>query len=201
MTSTQPETGPDISFDGDEMDWDDWLKDDFDSPDQEGLRSPVAATGAILKQARRQIGPKGISQEEMARRLGIPKRSYIAYETQDVPKVPVEVLRRLAATTDIDAEFILTGRSRYLDYGPILEEVFELQRYIVKHFHDGDDRVSYDDLQRVIYEVLSGREAERWQSGDPTKQYSRADVAQAVHEYTGYGRRLLDDLSNGSEAD
>ncbi|RQP05966.1 MAG: helix-turn-helix domain-containing protein [Paracoccus sp. BP8] len=158
MNGKTPQTHLDISFDDDDLDGDAWLQDDFDSFEPESKRAPVAPVGAILKQARRKIEEKGISQEEMARRLGIPKRTYIAYESQEVPKVPAEVLRRLAAISDIDAEFILTGRMRHCDYGPILEEIFELQTYIVAHFRDGEDQISYEDLRTVVYEVLSDRE-------------------------------------------
>lgn len=184
MNGKMPQTDLDISFDDDDLDWDAWLQDNFDSFEPESNRAPVAPVGAILKQARRKMEEKGISQEEMARRLGIPKRTYIAYESQEVPKVPAEVLRRLAAISDIDAEFILTGRVLHSDYGPILEEIFELQTYIVAHFREGGDQISYEDLRKVVYEVLSDREQDRWWRGDPTIQYKKADIVQAVRKHT-----------------
>ncbi|UFM65025.1 helix-turn-helix domain-containing protein [Paracoccus sp. MA] len=203
MNGKTPQTHLDIRFDDDDLDGEAWLQDDFDSFEPESKRAPVAPVGAILKQARRKIEEKGISQEEMARRLGIPKRTYIAYESQEVPKVPAEVLRRLAAISDIDAEFILTGRVRHCDYGPILEEIFELQTYIVAHFRDGEDQISYEDLRTVVYEVLSDREQDRWWRGDPTIQYTKADIVQAVRKHTKYGKRYwaaLDDDGDASSA-
>jgi len=199
MNGKTPQADHDISFDDDDLDWDAWLQDDFDSFEPDSKRAPVAPVGAILKQARRKIGEKGISQEEMARRLGIPKRTYIAYESQEVPKVPAEVLRRLATISDIDAEFILTGRIQHLDYGRVLEEIFELQTYIATHFRDGEDQISYEDLRTVVYEVLSDREQDRWRRGDPTIQYTKADIVQAVREHTGYGKRFWDPTEQGPE--
>lgn len=201
MHGKTPHTELDISFHDDDLDWDAWLREDFDSFEPESKRVPVAPVGAILKQARRKIGEKGISQEEMARRLGIPKRTYIAYESQEVPKVPAEVLRRLAAISDIDAEFLLIGRSRYFDYGQILEEIFELQTYIATHFRDGEDQISYEDLRTVVYEVLSDREQNRWWRGDPTIQYTKADIVQAVRKHTKYGKRCQEAPDQGAEND
>lgn len=67
MNRKTPQTGLDTSFDDDDLDWDAWLYDDLDSFESESKRAPVAPVGAILKQARRKIGEKGISQEEMER--------------------------------------------------------------------------------------------------------------------------------------
>lgn len=200
MNGKTPQTHLDIRFDDDDLGGEAWLQDDFDSFEPESKRAPVAPVGAILKQARRKIEEKGISQEEMARRLGIPKRTYIAYESQEAPKVPAEVLRRLAAISDIDAEFILTGRVRHCDYGPIREEIFKLQTYIIAHFRDGEDQISYEDLRTVVYEVLSDREQDRWWRGDPTIQYTKADIVQAVRKHTKYGKRYWAALDDDGDA-
>ncbi|MDF3907616.1 helix-turn-helix transcriptional regulator [Paracoccus sp. AS002] len=189
MDGKLPEAAVDFSFDDDDLDWDDWITADFDSPDVQSERAPVAPVGAILKQIRQQIGPKGISQKEMAERLGIPKRTYISYETQETAKVPAEVLRRIAATTDVDAEFILTGRTRYIDHGPILDDAFRLAEHLAKHIHDGEERLSYNDIQEVVIRVLAEREERRQLTGNPSAQYTRGDIADAVWEHTEYSLR------------
>lgn len=197
MSETAPETTLDVSFDDDDLDWDAWLQDDFDSPDVNNARTPLAPIGAILKQVRKKIPPKGISQKEMAERLRIPERTYISYETQEVAKVPAEVLRRVAAITDIDAEFILTGRTRdidhgpsYIDHGPILDDAFRLAEYLAKRIHDGEERLSYADIQEVVFQVLSEREERHQLTGDPSAEYIRTDIANAVWEHTEYSWRF-----------
>lgn len=189
MDGKLPEAAVDFSFDDDDLDWDDWITADFDSPDVQSERAPVAPVGTILKQVRQQIGPKGISQEKMAKRLGIPKRTYISYETQETAKVPAEVLRRIAATTDVDAEFILTGRTRYIDHGPILDDAFRLAEYLAKHIHAGEERLSYNDIQEVVIRVLAEREERRQLTGNPSAQYTGGDIADAVWEHTEYSLR------------
>ena len=199
MDEKPPEIDLDLSFDDDDLDWDDWITADFDSPDVQNERVPVAPVGVILKQVRQQIGPKGVSQKEMAKRLGIPKRTYISYETQETAKVPAEVLRRIAATTEVDAEFILTGRTRYIDHGPIIDDAFRLAEYLAKHIYAGEEQLSYDDIQEVVSRVLAEREERRQLTGNPSAQYTKGDIADAVWEHTEYSwryRRALADVSD-----
>lgn len=190
MAGNAPETAEVISFGDDELNSYDWVCEAFDSGDQTSERMPVASIGTILVKIRSKMDMDGISQEEMAALLGVPKRTYAAYETHEIRKVPAEVLRRVAEVTDVDADFILTGRIRNHDPGPVIDEALRLFGELMnKELADGE-RLSATDAMNVVYAVLSAREARRRETDDPTAEYDQTDIAKAILERTEYSYRF-----------
>ncbi len=199
MTGTAPETAWDFSFGEDDGEWEGWLASDFDSDTFDDGRTPVASVGEILRQVREKMGHEGISQEEMALRLGIPERTYKSYETHEIRKVPAEVLRRVAAITDVDAEFLLTGRMRDVDHAPLLADAFQLAEHLVGSIGTEGDRLSYKDIQEVVIRVLAARDERRRLAGDDDAPYTQTDIGEAVWEHTDYSWRFRRAMAEGEQ--
>lgn len=183
MTGTAPDTAADFSFGDDESEWEDWLARELDSGAYDNGRSPVGSTGEILKLVRGKVGPKGISQKDMAERLGIPLSTYKSYETHQTAKVPAEVLRRIAATTDVDAEFILTGRTPYSDPTPILDDGFRLALLLTQRVAEGHYRLPLGEIVDIVTRVISLREDRRYRNEDPSAEYTEDDIAEALCDH------------------
>lgn len=199
MTGTAPDTAADFSFGDDDGEWEDWLASEFDSGAYDNGRSPVGSTGEILKLVRAKVGPKGISQKDMAERIGIPLSTYKSYETHQTAKVPAEVLRRIASTTDVDAEFILTGRTPYVDHSQILDDGFQLARLLTQRLHDRGCQLTYDEILDITFRVISLREDRRSRTDNPTAEYTEADIAEVLSEHAHH-RWFLQDLADRDES-
>lgn len=198
MTGTAPDTAADFSFGDDDGEWEDWLASEFDSGAYDNGRSPVGSTGEILKLVRGKVGPKGISQKDMAERLGIPLSTYKSYETHQTAKVPAEVLRRIVSTTDVDAEFILTGRTQYSDPTPILDDGFQLARLLAQRVDEGRYRLTFGEIMDITVRVISLRADRRYRTEDPSVEYTEADIAEALSDHA-YGRWRFQDLADRDE--
>lgn len=199
MTGTAPDTAADFSFGDDDGEWEDWLARELDSGAYDNGRSPIGSTGEILKQVRRKIGAKKIPQTAMAERLGIPVSTYKSYEGRQTEKVPAEVLRRIAAATDVDAEFILTGRTQYSDPTPILDDGFQLARLLAQRVDEGRYRLKFGEIMDIAVRVISLREDRRFRTGDPSAEYTEADIAEALCD-RAERRWNLQDLADRVEA-